>query len=173
MGLTSKQEAFAEHYAVNGNATEAYRSAGYSTKCAPETIHNKAHALTKKDKVRARIDELQQRVRRDAEEKFDFTVETLMQMYIDIAMCDPSDLYDWDENGNMKLKPPSSLTPRQRRLIGHLQKTNGKSVSVEFRMNDRMKALDALSKRLGFYELDNAQSQGNVIVNITPDDAAL
>ncbi|MEQ8823828.1 MAG: terminase small subunit [Filomicrobium sp.] len=171
--LTPKQEAFAQHYAIHGVATDAYKAAGYSTRSGPKTINEAACRLTKHDKVSARIAELQQQVRKDAEEKFELTVERLTEAYMDIAFADPSELFTWDETGEMVLKRPEELTPRQRRLIGHLQKTNGKSVTVEFRLNDRMKALDALAKRLGFFEVDNAQSAGNITVNISSDDANL
>lgn len=173
MALTSKQEAFAQHYALHGNATDAYRAAGYSTNGKSETVHRKAIGVMQNGNVSARIAELQSRVREDAAAKFDLTVERLTEAYMDIAFADPADLYTWSEDGDMTLKTPDQLTPRQRRLIAHMQKTRGNSVSVEFRMNDRMKALDALAKRIGFFEVDNAQSAGNINIFITADDANL
>jgi hypothetical protein len=47
-------EAFAQHYARNGNATQAYISAGYSAKGAKQS----AARLLAKAEVRARVEEL-------------------------------------------------------------------------------------------------------------------
>lgn len=172
MALTTKQEAFAQHYALTCNATASYEKAGYSTRAKKrETIHRKAVEVLQTGSVSARIAELQHRVRKDAEDKFELTVERLTEAYMDIAFADPADLYTWSSDGEMTLKTPDQLTPRQRRLMAHMQKTSGKSVSIEFRLNDRMKALDALAKKLGFFEVDNAQKAVNI--TISQDDADL
>ena len=55
--LNVKQEAFCLHYAKTGNATEAYKKAGYDAKTA-NAIYANANRLLKKDKVQARLQEL-------------------------------------------------------------------------------------------------------------------
>jgi hypothetical protein len=62
--LSPAQEAFAQHYASHGNASEAYRTAyPGSGNWKPANLHSKASTLLAKDKVRARVQELLQRVK--------------------------------------------------------------------------------------------------------------
>ena len=57
MALNVKQEAFCLHYAKTGNATEAYKEAGYEAKTAG-AIYANANRLLKNAKVQARLKEL-------------------------------------------------------------------------------------------------------------------
>ncbi|MBO9602558.1 MAG: terminase small subunit [Novosphingobium sp.] len=56
--LTPKQEAFAIAYIETGNASEAYRVAGYSTNATSKTINEAASRLLADSKIAARVDEL-------------------------------------------------------------------------------------------------------------------
>lgn len=72
MTLTPKQEAFCHAYHQTGNASEAYRRAGYSGGSL-KTIHEAASRLLRNSKVLARVTELQAR----AAKKHDVTVDGL------------------------------------------------------------------------------------------------
>lgn len=63
MKLTPKQEKFAQEVAKGKSQTDAYRAA-YKVRpgTKPETTQNKAHALMRKGDVRARVEELRERV---------------------------------------------------------------------------------------------------------------
>lgn len=76
MALTVKQEAFCLAYIETGNASEAYRRAGYSTKAAQKTIHEAASRLLAEGKVSARVSELKAVLA----EHFDITVERIAAM---------------------------------------------------------------------------------------------
>lgn len=52
-----KWEAFCLHYAKTGNASEAYKQAGYETK-NPRSIYSNCNRLLKNDDIKARISEL-------------------------------------------------------------------------------------------------------------------
>lgn len=73
--LTPKQEAFCRAYIETSNASEAYRRAYNSENMQQDTIWAKACLLLKKDKVRARVDELTEQ----AAEKCAVTVETIAE----------------------------------------------------------------------------------------------
>lgn len=64
MALNVKQEAFCLHYAKTGNATEAYRKAGYTAK-TDGAIYANANRLLKNDKVRIRLKELADEIASD------------------------------------------------------------------------------------------------------------
>lgn len=52
-----KWEAFCLHYAKTGNASEAYKQAGYETK-NPRSIYSNCNRLLKNDDIKARLAEL-------------------------------------------------------------------------------------------------------------------
>ena len=74
MKLTPKQEAFCLAYIETGNASEAYRSAGYSTKATAKTINEAASRLLKDCKISARVDEL----KAAHVERHNVTIDTLL-----------------------------------------------------------------------------------------------
>ena len=61
VALNVKQEAFCLHYAKTGNATEAYKKAGYEAK-TDNAIYANANRLLKNDKVKARLQELAEEI---------------------------------------------------------------------------------------------------------------
>lgn len=73
--LTPKQEKFCLHYLELGNASEAYRKAGYSKDMSDKTVNEAASRLLKDSKVIARLDEL----RKPIIEKTMITVEDLVK----------------------------------------------------------------------------------------------
>ena len=64
MALNVKQEAFCLHYAKTGNATEAYKKAGYSAK-SEKAVYANANRLIKNDSVKARLQELADEMKSD------------------------------------------------------------------------------------------------------------
>ena len=56
MALNEKQEKFAQNYILHRNATEAAKSAGYSS----ESAYNQGYRLLQSDEVKERIHELEQ-----------------------------------------------------------------------------------------------------------------
>lgn len=58
MSLTIKQENFCLAYIETGNASEAYRKAGYSKGMSDKTVNEAASRLLKDSKVIARLEEL-------------------------------------------------------------------------------------------------------------------
>lgn len=58
--LTPKQEAFCLAYIETGNASEAYRRAGYSTNATAKTINEAASRLLADSKISARVASVQQ-----------------------------------------------------------------------------------------------------------------
>ena len=71
--LTPKQEAFCLAYVETGNASEAYRRSYSFKNMKPETINRKGFGMIEMDKIRTRIEQLQQ-VNRT---KHDITIERL------------------------------------------------------------------------------------------------
>lgn len=76
MGLTIKQERFAQKYVELGNASEAYRQSYDCEKSSDEVIWNEASTLLKNHEVSIRVDSLKSK----AAEKHEVTVDTIHDM---------------------------------------------------------------------------------------------
>lgn len=99
--LTPKQEAFALAYIKTGNASEAYRQAGYTTQTmAAKTVNEAASRLLKNSKVAARIEEL----RAPALEAAKVDIERWMRENSKYAFASPSeDLKHADKRGYLDM----------------------------------------------------------------------
>jgi phage terminase small subunit len=170
--LTNKQEAFAQHYALHGSPIEAYRGAGYSKAMSANSTAVEAQKLLKKPKIADRIAELSARVRKVAEEKFDISAERVLRQFEAIAFADAGDFVEW-KDGAVTVKASEDLTPQQRQLITKVKPARGNAGTVEIELADRMKALDALARHVGLFELDNAQGAQPIQIILNADDAAL
>lgn len=83
-GLTDKQEKYVQGLLIGLSQRQAYKEA-YSTKnWKVENIDSKASTLLKNEKVRARYDELHDKVAEMAEKECLFTVESVLRDLKDI-----------------------------------------------------------------------------------------
>ena len=132
MGLTPKQEKFANLYVELGNASEAYRQAydvGVDTK--DETIWAKSSAMLKEDKVSIRVRELQEVTQEEHCITRSFIIKGLLEIISDA---------DYTFN----LGKDNKLT-----------KEDGKAffrIMQQTKNTDKLRALEQLAKMLGLNE---------------------
>ena len=131
--LTPKQEAFCLAYVQTGNASEAYRQAYSAEKMKPETINRKAKVEMDKGKIRARVEQLQQRAQR----KHDITIETLTEMY--------REAFDMGKEIEQPAAMNGSATGLAK-LHGLITDKTQSDVSVSFGFADRLAARRAARK---------------------------
>lgn len=188
--LTPKQEAFAQHYAIHGNASEAYRTAYGAVGKNENTISVGGAKLLKLGKVMVRIAELSQRKQAVLEEKFDVTVEQIGRELMALGFYDVRDFYTWGtqtviktkgkgenvtevevEEPYVRLKTSDELTPRQAKAVVGVEMSVSRTGErlVTMKLADKRAALVDLGKHLGFFEKDNAQRATNIY--IVEDDA--
>lgn len=110
--LTSKQEAFAKEYVLNGgDASAAYRKSYNASRMKAETIHKRSGELLKNGVVAGRVEELQSEVAKVAEEKFKVDASYVLNRLIQIDQMDVLDILG--DNGELK---PISEWPQAWRL---------------------------------------------------------
>jgi len=152
--LTPKQEAFAQHYALHGSATAAFRAAGYTTRSAkPETVHRRAIEVMQNLKVAARIEELQLRVKERAEHVFDITADRILQELAAIGFANLQDFFTLDAKGQPEFSV-KRLGRHHWAAIGELtvdeiQTGNRISKRTRFKLLDKKGALVELAKHIG------------------------
>lgn len=155
--LTTKQLIFCKEYLVDMNATRAIIKAGYSKKSA-ETQGSRMLRNVK-------VDTYIKQMTKVRTEKLDITAERVLEELAHIAFFDIRNIFD----GN-SLKQVSDLDDKTARAISgiksRIEKTDGENFAevVEVKSNDKLKALDMLSKHLGLYENDNKQKETSVVI---------
>ncbi len=159
--LTPKQEAFAQHHAINGNATAALKSAGYRTASAkPETTHRRAIEVLQNPKVAARIEELSQRIKERAENVFDITADRILQELAAIAFANLQDFIRIDANG----QPQPALDNAKRHQWAALSELTIEETRTgrrtKFKLLDKKGALIELGKFTGLLcEKSNTEAE--------------
>lgn len=155
-GLTQKQENFCNFYIESlGNASEAYRRAYTCNGWSAKTVWEKASAMRNKEKVAARIKELQAGIK----DKSDVTKDRLLRELSSIAFTSIASLHNtWIERKDFE-----SLTDSDKSAIKSIStkvikknigtQDNPEIVDVEYvkiEMHDKLKAIERICKMLGF-----------------------
>jgi len=146
--LTIKEEKAVQSFMIDGNKTEAYKSAYSTDKMKPATINRKAHYLFNKPNVRTRIEEL----RKELAEKNEITLLEIIQELAGIIKFDVKTMYG--ENG--ELLPINKMPIQARKMISRIESTETKLNSKinKVTLVSKMDAAEKLMRHLGGYEKD-------------------
>lgn len=163
--LTIKQEKFCLKYHECGNASEAYRYAYVnSEKWKEKTVWERASVLSKNNKVITRVKELQE----EQKSKSDITKERVLTEYAKIAFTSIASMHNtWINRKDFeKLSPDEkssikSINTRIRRVIIDEQDIEIEEIKIE--LYDKIRALDSISKMLGFNEPEKMDLDVNLI----------
>lgn len=140
MALNEKQKRFADEYLVDLNATQAAMRAGYSARSA----YSQGHRLLQYPEVKGYISAQQEKLR----EKLEFTREMVIGEIAKIAFGDIRGVLDWSEGGITLV--PSSRIPDD--VAASISEVKAMSSGISVKQYDKLRALDLMSKILGFYE---------------------
>lgn len=155
--LTDKQDAFCREYIKDLNATKAAIRAGYSEKTASEI----GFENLRKPQIVDRVCELKE----IAFKRNDIEVDRILLEYKRIGFSNVVDYYDLDSEENLKLKKLSELNENHSAAISSIETSettfgeDGKKTTIKFRLHDKLKGLEALSKYKGLFEKDNEQKK--------------
>lgn len=140
MALNEKQKRFAEEYVMSLNATQAATRAGYSEK----TAYSQGHRLLTNDEVSKYI----QVLREELQEKTEITKEMIINEAAQIAFGNVSKVARWTNNV-ITLIPSNELPDEVKATIAEIKETK---FGISIKQYDKLRALDLISKILGFYE---------------------
>lgn len=169
MKLSVKQENFCNFYLESGNASEAYRRAYSCLKMKPETINSKACQFLKKDKIRARVEELQSELKK----KTAITKERVLEELGKIGFSTIAHLHNtWIERkefenitDDQKACIKSISTKVMKRNIGTNDSPNIVDVEmVKIELYDKVRALEVINKMMGFERPGEMKSELRIIV---------
>lgn len=166
--LTPKIKRFCEEYIKDLNGTQAAIRAGYSVKTANE----QASQILARLSVQNFISELKQSLSNKN--------EGLAQQVIDeLKKLGFANIQDYIDPEN-EIKDLTKITRDKAAAVESIKKTvtefsgggesAGKKTSIQFKLYDKISALEKLGRHLGIFELDNQQKAPVINVNITDDD---
>ena len=171
LGLTMKQEAFAQAVIVENTLSDAYRKAYDCAGMTPKTINDTASKQAKHPEITQRIAELRDR----AEKAADVALDRWMREQARIAFANPLELY----NDDGSLKPLSEMSADARAMIASIEiesrvdGTGGDAESVtikKVKLHSKSAALDSIGRALGAYEKDNRQRRDIIPVVVNAPD---
>lgn len=164
--LTNKQKRFCEEYVIDLNGTQAAIRAGYSEVAA----HAIASENLTKPKVKVFLKELQDRVSGKN--------DNLAQQVIDeLKKIGFSNIQDYIAIGN-EVKDLSKIDSHKAAAVSSVkksftefgdEKTGGTKTTVEFKLWDKIAALEKIGKHLGIFEADNKQKAAVIKVSVSDD----
>ena len=144
MALNVKQEAFCLHYAKTGNATEAYKAAGYKPK-TERSAYASSNQLLKNPKVQARLKELADEIASDKiasiKEIQEYLTSVMRREHkecVVVTVTEKRSFYAPDESGTMRKQTVETETPQV--------------VEIPARLSDANKAAETLAKMQGGFD---------------------
>lgn len=163
--LTEKQEQFCQAYLIDFNASKAARLAGYSE----DTAGAIGWENLKKPEIQARISEL----RLEMGKGFNVTRERIAQELALIAFGDTKVVFNedgtlktpdqWTDEGRLVSSYEESITEFGNEETGGIKKTK------KIRLWEKTKAIEQLSRLMGYNEPDKLLLSG-VKINVTEPD---
>ena len=155
--LTDKQKMFCKEYLIDLNATQAAIRAGYSKKTASVI----ANENLIKPYIQNRITELKE----SRSNRIEMTSDGVLKELKNWVQGDYTDLM------MLTAKQIKELAPEIRRLITGFKRTTRRipgtdeeEIQIEIKFIDKIKAMEMISKHIGFYEKDNSQSNKQPII---------
>jgi phage terminase small subunit len=166
--LTPKIKRFCEEYIKDLNKTQAAIRAGYSEK----TAKTQASRLLTKVNVQDYVATLKQ--------KLSDKNEGLAQRVIDeLSKLGFANIQDYIDKDN-EVKDLTTITRDKAAAIESIKKTvtkfggsgspAGKKTTIQFKLYDKISALEKLGRHLGIFDLDNQQKITTIKVKITDDE---
>lgn len=153
-GLNFKQIKWADYYFISMNATDAYkRSYGVDQ----TTAENGGSRLLRHPKVRLYLQEkLKKR-----QAKSIVTLNKIENEYSKIAFSSLYDMFEEAETGQLQLKRGEKLSEEQKAAMQSIQLTKNRdgSISVKFKLYNKLDALNSLARMKGGFK-DNPAVQG-------------
>lgn len=175
--MTDAQKRFCDEYLIDLNATRAYKVA-YSSCKKDETANVNGSKLLRNTKVQEYISEKQQEI----EKRTEVTQDMVIKELANIAFFNIKNIY----NGNGTLKAVKDIDEETIRAISSvkvLQKAGAMKINIdmdgkdnevpiehiqeqtiEFKTNDKVKALELLGKHLGMFK-EKVTIDGNINTN--------
>lgn len=151
--LNVNEQRFVEDYMQDCNAKRAY--------IAHVINSNPMGTRAKTMLARPNVKKIITQKKEEFKKEFNVTPERTLKEYVAIAMANVRDVFTWEEDGQISMKPVEELTPEQTAAIAEIQFRHdykgNKDYIAKVKFHNKNTALEALSRHLGLFEQDNKQ----------------
>jgi phage terminase small subunit len=153
-GLNRRQQLFVQEYLIDLNATAAYRRAGYQPR-TDNAAYVSAHQLLRLPKVAVAVDAAMAERRK----RLQLTADDVLGELAHLGRSDIGDILDFTGT-DPQLRPVNQIPERARRAIASVKVKrywegygdDARQVEVtEFKLWDKLSALEKVGKHLGLY----------------------
>lgn len=158
--MTRKQDRFVKEYLIDLNATQAAIRAGYS----PKTANEQGARLLANVSVQEAI----AKAMADRSKRTGISQDRVIQELARIAFVNPKNVINPKDASVKADATEDDLACIQSVKVKTMDRSKGKSVEREVRLNDKMKALELLGKHLGMFK-DKLEVDADMDLNITID----
>lgn len=164
--MNEQRKKFADRYFETLNGTQSAIYAGYSELSAK----SKASQLLDEEEISEYLTNL----RAKSEIKHGISKDKWLSELEAIGF---SNIQDFISDGN-NIKDISKLPEIKAKAVGSIKKTviefeGGEKQTVEFKLHDKLNALDKIGRHFGYFEKDNDQKKTLISINIDQTDAQL
>lgn len=154
---------FADKYFETLNAKESAIYAGFSA----DTAKQGGYQLLQREDIQDYLAKLKE----EAERKHGITKDKWLS---ELAISGFSNIQDFIDSGNT-VRDISTIERDKASAVSSIKKTViegefGVKETVEFKLNDKLAALDKIGRHLGYFEKDNAQSKPDINVSLSKQD---
>jgi phage terminase small subunit len=157
--LTDKQKRFCEEYIIDLNATQAAIRAGYSEKTA--------YSIGQENLKKPEIAEFLKKVQNELSERTKIKAEDVINELAKIGFSDIKNYYESDTNQKDITQLDNKFTAAVSSIkVTEMEGDKWSKTVKEFKLHDKVKALEDLGKHLGIFEKDNKQKTPIVPPNI-------
>ncbi|HEV3143991.1 MAG TPA: terminase small subunit [Gemmataceae bacterium] len=162
--LNPKQQRFVDEYVIDCNATQAAIRAGYS--------HNSAGSIGEENLKKPEIKKAIAEARAAQRQRTHITADRVLEEYAALAFSNIDQIFDFSGD-TLRLRPASEIPLTARRALAavkvrrHVE--DGQEVEIlDFRLGDKLAALDKLAAHLGIGENDPGADCPPVVIRILP-----
>lgn len=172
--LTDQQEKFVQELIKGKSQREAYKASYNAEKMKDKTIDEKASKLFKIDKIRARYNQLHDKIAKKAEDECIVTQLDVLRELKKIGFANITDYLEVKEieteigmQKGVNIFETSVIDKDKLGAISEIRQTKD---GISIKLHDKVKALEDIGKTLGMF-IDKIEHSGEMIYTVTPNNA--
>jgi len=160
---------FAREFYKTNNAKQSAIKAGWSEK----TAHGRCHTLIENDVVKQELERMEQKAR----EHFELSEQRVLDELMNIGFANVQDFLNYTSTGEVVFTPLDQLERERAAAINGISVTtkfdrdgNQLGVDSQLKMNDKLKALEMLGRKMGMWNDKLSVTKKVINVNLDDDD---
>ncbi len=160
---------FAREFYKTNNAKQSAIKAGWSEK----TSHGRCHTLIENDVVKKELEKMEKKAR----DHFELSEKRVLDELMKVGFANLQDFITYSETGEVTFTPSNELSRDQLAAVSEIRNSKkfdnrGEHIGtdVNIKMNDKLKALEMLGRKMGMWNDKLNVTKKVINVNLDDDD---